>query len=88
MDADNSAQILIDFINHYNKRNRSKSVILVNKFNQQVGYQITISNDYSNVKTYLLQRYIDSEDDPEYVIPVTRLQLEIILDYVSIEGPI
>lgn len=85
-----SAQFLIDFIKYYNERNPDKSGTLINKDNQEVGYQITISNIqdgiYSNVKTYLLDEHIQDEDDPQNVIEVTELQLEIILDYVSVRA--
>ena len=82
-----SAQFLIDFITNYPQRNPGKSGTLINKDNQEVGYQITLSkNDYSNVKTYLLEEYIQAEDDPKNVTGVTDLQLEIILDYVTIRA--
>ena len=61
-----------------------KSGTLVNKFNREIGYQITKSIDYSNVKTYILQQCVTVEDNPDNVIPITDLQLEIILDYVSV----
>ncbi len=81
-----SAQFLIDFITQYPQRNPGKSGTLINKDNREVGYQITLSDiDYSNVKTYLLEEYIQAEDDPKNVTGVTDLQLEIILDYVSIK---
>jgi hypothetical protein len=44
------------------------------------GYQLTLSeHDYSDVQTYLLEDYIQDEDDPAYVTVVTPAQLETIL---------
>jgi len=82
-----SAAFLIEFIAHYRARKPDRSGTLINKNNQEVGYQLTLSeNDYSDVKTYLLKEYIQNEDNPENVVSVTPLQLEIILDYISINA--
>ncbi len=79
------ARFLIDFVTQYSQRNPDKSGTLTNKQNQEVGYQITLScDDYSNVKTYLLSTYIQDEDNLQNVIGITELELEIILDYVTI----
>ncbi len=76
---------LVDFVKEYPVRSPAKSGELINKNNQVCGYQLTLSeHDFSNVKTYLLEEYIQAEDDPKNVTGVTDLQLEITLDYIKV----
>ncbi len=84
---------LVNFINNYHVRIPDKSGELIDKDNQVCGYQLTLSeHDYSSVFTYLLGEYVRDEDiaglidSPPYIIIVTPLQLEIILDYVNISS--
>jgi len=79
-----SADFLIEFIHYYNMRNPNLSSTLINVDNQEVGYRIIFSeNNFSDIKSFLLEEYAHDKDDPT-VVTVTPLQLEIILDYVTV----
>jgi hypothetical protein len=69
------------------RANREKTGILVDGITQEnVGFQITHSQDYSQVITFLLSQYVQDDESPINVVKVSAAKLATIIKLAKNKG--